>query len=172
MFSVSRIKDFDNEFIIFSGDNDLLQALDDSTKIVRKIVGNKFVVEINQDDDYYNKTYESLLPSQIPIFRAIIGDKSDNLSPIIYRFPRKVAKLFAKNFDSGSDEGVSNLSEKELTLYNQISLCDRFHNNLDIMRLKPVECSIREKDYKYTSQDVAGYLQLFKFRDYLIKRGW
>lgn len=172
LFSVSRIKDYNNEFIIFSGDNDLLQALDDSTKIVRKIVGDRFTIEINQGDNYYNKTYESLLPSQIPVFRAIVGDKSDNLQPIIYRFPRKVAKLFAKNYDSQSDDGVSELSEKERNLYNQIPLCDKFHNNLDIMRLKPVDCSIRDKDYKYTSRDVAGYLQLFKFRDYLIKRGW
>lgn len=172
LFSVSRIKNYNNQFIIFSGDNDLLQALDDSTKIVRKIVGKKFAVEINAHDEYYNKNYESLEPNQIPVFRAIIGDKSDNLPSIIYRFPKKVAKVFARNYDSNASDGVSELKEKELNLYNQIPLCDRFHSNLEIMRLKPIGCDIREKNYKYTSIDVAGYLQLFKFRDYLIKRGW
>ena len=167
LYSVSRIKDYNNEFIVFSGDNDMLQALDNTTRIVRKIVGREFKIEITEGDEYYNKHYEGLTPAQIPTYRAIIGDKSDNISPILPRFPRKVAKIYAK--DNILSE-TYNLTNKEIRMWHRINETDKFKNNLEIMKLRQIDPQIREKNYKHRSIDVASYLQLFKFKEYLNRR--
>ena len=159
IFSISKIKDYGNEFIIFSGDNDMLQALDDTTKIVRKIKGNLFEVEITEGCEYYNKSYEGLRPEQIPVFRAIIGDSSDNLKPIIPRFPKKIAKLYASN----KLEEVK-LSDKEKEWASKIinEGFSAFETNLSIMKLKKLKVMVRGK-VPHKSIPASVYLGLGRF---------
>lgn len=164
MYSISRIKDFENEFIIVSGDNDMLQALDESTKIVRKITYKGFQNIVTPDSDYYIDKFQDLLPSQIPLYRAIIGDKSDNLKPIKSRFPKKIAYYYAKNYPYLDPSGFN---PKDATYLAYIEESEVFESNLKIMKLKPIEVLIQEKNRGYTEKTIDE-LQLFSFKKWAL----
>ena len=164
MFSISRIKDYSNRFIIVSGDNDLLQALDESTTIVRKITYKGFQNVITPDSDYYQDKFSDLLPSQIPLFRAIIGDRSDNLRPIKSRFPRKIAYYYAKHYPYLDP---SQFNPKEATYLSMIEESEIFHNNLKIMKLKPIGINLQVKP-KGNTFNTLEKLELYQFKNWYL----
>ena len=165
MFSISRIKDYNNQFIIISGDNDLLQALDETTIIVRKITYKGFQNVITPETDYYKEKFQDLSPGKIPIYRAIIGDKSDNLKPIKSRFPRKIAYYYAKNYPLLD---TFEFNAKEAQYLSMINESDIFKNNLAIMKLNPIEVYIQEKDENNTLPEIDR-LQLYQFKRWVIQ---
>lgn len=171
MFSISRIKDYGNYFIIVSGDNDMLQALDETTQICRKITFKGLQNVITPNSDYYKDKFQDLLPSQIPIYRAIIGDKSDNLKPIKSRFPKKVAYYYAKNYPM-LDPSIFNA--KEATYLSSINESQIFKNNLKIMQLTPIEIFIQQKERGRTPYmiDELNFNQFKKWALPYLKRTW
>lgn len=81
------------EVIIHSGDNDLLQTLTKDEKI---IVARKWdrgqPIKITYSnvacEDEFTCKFHGVEPSVLPLFRAIVGDSSDNIKGV-YRIPRK-----------------------------------------------------------------------------------
>lgn len=139
MFSVSRIKDFNNEFILYTNDKDLYQALDETTKVSMNLSNNRFVIQ-DQYSDRYVKYFKDLEPYQIPYYRAVLGDKSDNLSSISIRFPSAVAYYFAKNYvlkDSvlSLDVKPAEISDKYFQRLQEIYKSEKFIINLRLMKL-------------------------------------
>lgn len=160
IFSISRIKDFNNEFIIVSGDNDLMQALDDSTKIVKSITYKGFQNIVTPDSEYYIKKFQDIPPYKIPYYRAIIGDKSDNLKPIIKKFPRKIAYYYTMNYPNID---ITLFNSKELSYLSAIDSSETYKSNLKIMKLSPIDVFLRDKGENRTL-DTIDYLQLFNFK--------
>ena len=129
MFSISRIKQFENKFIIYTLDKDLFQAIDSTTFISNHYSNGHFTL-LDDASDYYKKHFRDLEPSQIPYYRACIGDRSDNLPPIQDRFPKKVAYCFAKYCvksdeivticQSASDSILNRFNKSSTIIYNSI----------------------------------------------------
>lgn len=164
MFSTSRIKKYNNEFIIVSGDNDLMQALDDTTKIVRKITFKGFEQVITESSDYYKNRFGNLAPNKIPIYRAIIGDKSDNLPSIRKRFPKKIAMYYAENYPKLD---TFQFNAKEAQYLSEIDNSQIFKTNLEIMKLRQLSVSILPKKPKGQTFRTTDRLQLHSFRRWI-----
>lgn len=88
----------ERETIIFSGDDDFLQLMKYGIKIARNFErgGLKFLEE-NHSAMKYGVRVEHL-----PVYRTIIGDKSDKLTGIPY-FPRKLARDIASSVTTFSE---------------------------------------------------------------------
>lgn len=160
MFSISRIKDYNNHFIIISGDNDLMQALDETTMIARKVTYKGLQNIITPNSDYYKDKFQDLSPERIPMYRAIIGDKSDNLKPIKSKFPKKIAYYYAKNYPMLDP---SEFNAKEAQYLSSIDESEIFQSNLKIMKLVPIEILLQIKN-KGKTQWMIDELQLHAFK--------
>lgn len=75
---------------ILSGDDDLLQTLSDSVRI-RRGPTDKDVITVKSymESEHFIKKYHKVAPKDLPKYRAIVGDKSDNLRGI-ERIPREL----------------------------------------------------------------------------------
>ena len=99
-------KETENTYVyIHSSDNDLLQALSDKVKIVRKV--SKYEIDVIDKDNLYDrksmvKNFRNCPVDKLAFYRAIVGDKSDNLEGLS-RFPRKFATKIAKKCDEIED---------------------------------------------------------------------
>lgn len=172
MFSISRIKQFNNKFIIYTLDKDLFQAIDSTTFISNHYQDGHFVL-LDDASDYYKKHFRDLAPFQIPYFRACIGDKSDNLPPIQDRFPKKVAYHFAK-YCVHPDEIVKpgnrlDLTKKQVDQLYFIYKSDIFMSNLLLMRLQFINIiPVMNKDKSsYEVRTVVDHLELKEFTEFL-----
>lgn len=85
IFSLTRL--LDGKKIIVSTDNDLLQSLREDVEIERK---DMFITESYYREEMVKK-FQAVAPERLPIYRAIIGDTSDNLKGIVSRFPKVLA---------------------------------------------------------------------------------
>lgn len=177
MFSISRIKDYNNKFIIFSGDNDLLQSIDETTVVSRSIQAGR-IETIDQTSSYYIDKFKDIPPSHLPYYRAIVGDTSDVLPSISPRFPRDVARAYAKACIPGKElpdshnielfEGHEDMSKTKLERLKTISESERFGINLEMMQLRPVDITIRPKDKGYRQSMVcANELGLNSFANWV-----
>lgn len=164
MYSVSRIKDYDNKFYIISGDNDLIQALDSTTKIVRKVTFKKLEQVITEDSDYYKTRFQDLPAKKVPIYRAIIGDKSDNLPSVKKRFPRKIAYYYAMNYPY-LDPSLFN--SRECQYLSEITDSEIFKTNLSIMKLELSDIDILNKTKEKSTLQTIEYLELNTFKKWI-----
>lgn len=174
LFSISRIKDYNNQFIIYTSDKDLYQALDDTTLLASEI--NKgYLVTKDVTHEQYTKNFMDLHPRQLPYFRAVLGDPSDNLKIIRPRFPSKVAYYFAKNcikYD-GYEIHITkpttkpdDLTEKQYECLLEIYSSEEFINNLQIMRLDYIDVMpVIEKNKQ--SMDILDTLTSLELHQYL-----
>ena len=105
------------ESIILSGDNDFLQLMCKGVSISKTIKEGKFEL---RTADYIKQKY-GCTPAQLLTFRALQGDKSDNITGVIPT--RKIKSLINKK----PDEIISALTEEEKT---------NFKRNLVLMSLK------------------------------------
>lgn len=180
MYSISRIKDYNNKFIIYSGDNDLMQSIDSTTSISRSITEHG-IDEITNQSEYYISKFKDLQPSEIPFYRAIIGDSSDNLKPISPRFPREVALMFAHKCKEDYLPILEDFKEQaKLLTKTKISrlqeVCDHpesYLTNLKIMKLSVVETPLVQKIHDcYLIQQALDVLELYSLKAWYKKMGW
>lgn len=105
MFALSqKLTRHNAQAFIYSGDDDLLQGIRENICVVREI--NKGVpTRIDRDyvvnDKRMVEKFHGTEPINLPTYRSIIGDHSDEL-PGVPRFPRDVAVKLSKY--SGYDE--------------------------------------------------------------------
>lgn len=178
MFSISRIKDYQNQFIIYTSDKDLYQALDESTWLASEISQGQLLLKDSTNDQYL-KFFQDLQPFQVPFFRAVLGDPSDNLKIIRPRFPSKVAYYFAKNYVSRLADGSTgitkpsskpkDLTQKQYEALLEIYSSQEFINNLRLMKLKfNPTIPIVEKDKQSKEVlDVLHNLELHQFLNWV-----
>lgn len=184
LYSISRYKDYQNHFIIHTSDKDLLQAIDSTTTWSNKIEGG-LLVEYNNNSTYYIDNFSDLEPWQLPYYRAVLGDASDNLPIIRPRFPSKVAYYFAKNniykLQDGSiafkklyDTPKEDLTERQFECLDEIYKSEQFMNNLAIMRLMLVdEIPIIEKNKDlWDTNKLIDELELNQYSKWLKGKGF
>jgi len=116
------------ESLIVSGDQDLLQLVDEKTKVL--IITRGIKNSVLFDRKKVKEKFEGLEPSQILDFKALVGDPSDNLPGISGIGKKTAAKILLK---------FKNLE----SLYEQIEKEKNFLKKLD---LKLKEILRNEKD--------------------------
>ncbi|WP_025755470.1 5'-3' exonuclease [Mycoplasmopsis cricetuli] len=151
-------KKFFHQKFIFSRDKDLLQLVDQNTSIIFR--GKHDYEFIN----YKNfETIYSIKPSQIPDFKGLKGDPSDNL-PGIKGIGDKTAINLLKNFQSyenifnniNSDLISKSVREKLLTGKKQGN-----------MSLELAKLNYDVKEFEYEIEDLIINLDLQKAKDIL-----
>lgn len=166
---------------IYSGDNDLLQAITDRIKVCRKITNHEFLVI---DEDYIMtntpmiRNFRYCPPKKLPFYRSMIGDKSDNLKGF-YRFPRMLATRIAKDIECLED--IKNLKYEDLTPSKQKHLqkCkdefDKLQSNYNLMNLKEdIEYEVWRDESDESRMRASEYSDLYEmsyYQSYLISSG-
>jgi len=158
------------EKIIVSGDLDNLQLVSKETKV---FVLSGVKKSILYDEKEVEKKYQGLKPKQIPDFKALVGDPSDNI-PRISGIGEKTALDLLKNFQNietllkeieEKSEKIKKinpkiketlLKEKEQLLLNK--------SLIKIEKNVPIEFNL-EKCYfwKYNEEKVTENLRQFEF---------
>lgn len=141
IFSLTRI--LGGNKLIVSTDNDLLQSLKGDTEIQRK---DKIINEQYYRAEMFQK-FHSVSPSRLPIYRAIVGDSSDNLKPVVPRFPKELAAKIAESISyDGSTPAKESLQDlfqsftgltkpKQDRLNQLLDNYQVFKTNFEIMKL-------------------------------------
>ncbi|MDA3931486.1 MAG: DNA polymerase I [Tenericutes bacterium] len=166
-YAVKHFKtDFD-EVMIYSNDQDLMQLIDDN---VFQLISKKGLSEI----DIMNKAglYEKmgLTPSQIPDYKGLVGDSSDNI-PGIKGVGKKTAEKLLKEYETIEKviDNIPNLKGK---------LKERIEENQEIAlfskKLATIECDFDNQidinKAKYIGMDeekLRNFYQEMNFRSYL-----
>lgn len=172
----------DTYIYIHSSDNDLLQALSERIKIVKKISKYGLKNVIDKDNIYEKKTmiknFRHCPIEKLPFYRAIVGDNSDNIEGI-FRFPRKLATKIAENCENLEDmldlelEGLTEAKQRRL---QQVK--DNFQkikSNYKIMNLtEDINFRIYRDDNekcKRRAEKYADELKMDYYKEYLLKTG-
>ncbi|WP_205852850.1 5'-3' exonuclease [Mycoplasma phocoeninasale] len=96
-----------SSILIFSGDQDLNQLIDENIAILKKIKGEMVILNRHNFQKYYD-----FLPSQVIDYKAMVGDASDNFKGIL---------------------GIGNKSA--IALLNQYQSLENIYNNIN--EIKP-----------------------------------
>lgn len=155
IFSLTRI--LEGNKLIVSTDNDLLQSLKEDTEIQRQ---DKIINEQYYREEMIQK-FHSVTPSRLPIYRAIVGDTSDNLKAPVARFPKELAALISERilYDGyvPTKEGLQdlflsfdNLTQSKTEKLNLLlENYNMFKSNFEIMKLDVHE----DLDYPYLKEN-------------------
>jgi DNA polymerase-1 len=149
---VQQAEEQNAEVLIVTGDMDLLQLVDEHTRVLTSRW--RFSDTVIYDVEGVERRYDGLPPSRLAEYKALMGDKSDNI-PGVYGVGEKTATKLLKRYDS-LEEVYEHLEE----------ITTRFRNRLEegkeeaflsrrlatIVRDVPVEldleaCRVRTFDY-------------------------
>ena len=159
-----------SEIIILTGDLDTLQLVDEKTKI---LIMQKGITQTNIYNIFKVKEKFGILPQQVPDYKALIGDASDNIPGISGIGPKTASRLLQeyKNLEgiikeAGEKKLEQNLAKK--IIENKEKLL--FHRDLITLRR---DIEIEEKFLKpyqgFQNENLIPVFQEFGFRS-LIQR--
>lgn len=160
----------DCDVLIYSGDNDLLQAVDDQVRVVRKTdkSGNLIEIsnlEITTDKVFTNKFYGTD-SFHLPYFRAIVGDPSDSIKGVV-RFPRKLAHQIAMSCNEFDDmfkfQGVTTNEKKYCALLEEEQ--EKVRVNYQMMKLS-ADFNVKLSRKKPDIQRALGLIEEFQLSKY------
>lgn len=159
-------KDFD-EVTIYSNDQDLMQLIDDN---VFQLVSKRGLSEVEVIDKLALKEKLGLSPNQVPDYKGLVGDSSDNI-PGIKGIGKKTAQKLLDQYPSIEEiiQHIPDLKGK---------LRERIEENQDIARfskkLATIECDfdndidINAAKYKGFNQEaLRDFYQSMSFRSFL-----
>jgi len=104
MYAIAKqVEDvFDGYIYVYSGDNDLLQAISPKISVIRSREKGQFKVITNyelQNEYQFTKKFHGVDSKHIVNLRSIIGDPSDKIKGVS-RFPRNLAVSIAMSTDN------------------------------------------------------------------------
>jgi DNA polymerase-1 len=150
---VEQMKDSEGiEKIIVTGDQDIFQLIDQKTTVY--LAGNKFSAsKIYNRNEVYEKL--NIYPEQVPTYKALAGDASDNIPGVAGVGPKTAVELISKfdtlenifqNLDKIKDSTAKKLQESYEIAVKSLSLAtiDRsvpVHFDLDSTKLNSADIS-------------------------------
>lgn len=173
MYALAKqaVKVFDGKVYIYSGDNDLLQALEERIVIVRQKQknGNGFdeIVESSLlEDRKLLEKFNGVNVKHLVNYRAIVGDSSDKIQGIP-RFPRKLAVNIAMSTDCICDGH----NYKPVT-DTEVKYCKLLAENKDLIRRNYKAMKLTD-DYVVTLTKPKVRLQkLYEMLEELKVKSW
>ena len=169
LFTCSKIcSDMKRENLILSSDKDLLQALNEYTTIVHKVMLNE-----NEEIRYKSEEYYKLFPvepTRLPYYRVFKGDKSDNIKPIIDRFPKDLI-LDLTEWLGSNNKPLKEYEIKKESHKKWINKLEenweQFTINYSLMKLKPVDFRIKYKATTRTYEKLCEEYGLYQYWSYI-----
>lgn len=158
-----------DEIIILTGDLDTLQLVDQKTKILTM---QKGISQTKIYDEKEVKNRFGILPSQIPDYKALVGDASDNIPGISGIGPKTASALLQRyqnleNLIELAEKGLLEKSLREKILNNKEKLL--FYKDLVTLRKDIPITESFEKYQGYKIENLISVFQEFGFRS-LIQR--
>lgn len=131
MYTLAKRLQDRHEIIIYSGDNDLLPAVNDRCRIVRKLTKDK--IEYLEEEyviDKYNVGF-----NKISFYKVLTGDDADNVTPIPGMTPSKAVEIINK---------FTNLDVFLTKEWKNQDLKDKAFQNYELTRLREVEIKFQK----------------------------
>lgn len=126
--------------IIYAGDNDMLQLLGDNVYVSTKLRSGKFELVSREsylkDEKMFIK-YQGVEPSKLPLYRAFVGDSSDNLSGYP-RIRKKLVKEIVDKYSSLENIVLGIANKDPLFADGMQSYVETLISNYRIMKLPGV----------------------------------
>lgn len=139
----SFTRKFNEQFILLSGDKDLLQLINDNTTVW---LTKKGISDVLKVDEQVLKSEFNLKPYQVIEMKAIMGDSSDNI-PGVPGIGKVGAEKLILAYDN-LDNIVANVDELAKGMQEKIK------NNLDLAYLSKKLATIKlDVDLDYTLED-------------------
>ena len=166
-YAATHFKNEFDEIVIYSNDQDLMQLIDDN---VFQMVSKKGLSEIEMVDREGLKNRLGLRPEQVPDYKGLVGDSSDNI-PGIKGVGKKTAEKLLSQYDS-LESIIDHLSELKGKLK------ERIEENQEVARfskkLATIDCDfendidIAQAQYKGPNlENLIKFYQEMSFRSYL-----
>jgi len=156
-----RFKSFAKEIVILTGDLDTLQLVDEKTKILTM---KKGISEMKIYDIEEVKNKFGILPEKVPDFKALVGDKSDNI-PGIPGIGEKTASLLINKYGDlekiieEAEKGKLDPSFKSKILENKERLL--FFKELVTLR-KDISFDFEPEKMKYEGYNEENLIKVFE----------
>lgn len=155
-----------DEIVIVTGDRDILQLVDDKKNIKLFMpIGGLSNGKIFEEKETVERL--GVMPSQIPDYKALVGDPSDNYFGIAGIGPKTTTDLLIKYKTlDGIYEHISEIPEKLQTkLLNGKESANLSYKLATIVRDVPVEFKIEDaKDWDLISPNVLELFSQFGFK--------
>ena len=159
------------KILIYSGDSDLHQLVDDNIHIIT--TSNGKIIEYNKN--LINEVYDGLNPNQIVDFKSLTGDSSDNI-PGIPGVGKKTATKLLNEFKT-----LDSLS-KNLNLIKQEklknNLLDNFNNSIKAKQLielnlaVPIEINLNDIEINNIhNENLISFLKELNFNSLIQRLG-
>lgn len=161
--SVSKYPSID-QVVIATGDRDMLQLVDKKIKIYMPIVGLSSAKLFGEEEA---KERMGVLPIQIPDYKALVGDPSDNYPGVAGIGPKTATALLEKYADI--DKIYAHLNEIEPNLREKLEKGKKdvllFHRLATIVKDVSIKIDFAEmKKWNIASSDVLKLFEEFGFK--------
>jgi DNA polymerase-1 len=150
--------------VIVTGDRDILQLVDDKIKIYMPIVGLSSAKLFGKDEAVERMKVQ---PTQIPDYKALVGDPSDNYPGVVGIGPKTAEKLLEKY--SGIDEIYTHLKDIDPNTRVKLEAGKKdvllFHKLATIVKDVPIDINFEEmRKWNIASSDVLKLFEEFGFK--------
>lgn len=152
----------DSTVVVFSGDDDLLQIVGSRIRVARKFEDNNFIL---LGPKYCYKRF-GVPPSDVLMYRALRGDRSDRIPGVCKRFPKRVARHLAIQFKFPHQiiqHKIPTTKDKTLIKYWK-KVKERpksLSRNYELMKLTNVPYEIYKTDDR---EGLVSFIQRYKMR--------
>ena len=161
--TIAKKGDFES-VVIATGDKDMLQLVDKKIKIYMPIVGLSSAKLFGEEEA---KERMGVLPIQIPDYKALVGDPSDNYPGVAGIGPKTAIKLLEKYADI--DKIYAHLKEIDPKIRTKLEAGKKdvllFHRLATIVKDVDIKIDFGEmKKWKIASFDVLKLFEEFGFK--------
>ncbi|MBP2077777.1 5'-3' exonuclease [Oceanobacillus polygoni] len=162
--TLARVYSKTNEVTILTGDQDILQLIDEGIRvaIMRKGQGN---YEVFDHHNFYEK--KGIYPEQVIDLKGLMGDSADNY-PGVKGIGEKTALKLLQEYET-----IDNLLENIDSLPKGVQT--KINNNLDMLHLSrslarikcdvPISCSLDQALWKYDKAKVSMKFEELEFKN-------
>ena len=161
--TIAKKGDFDS-VVIVTGDKDILQLVDKKIKIYMPIVGLSSAKLFGEEEA---KERMGVLPIQIPDYKALVGDPSDNYPGVSGIGPKTAEKLLEKYPDI--DKIYAHLEDIDPKIRTKLEVGKKdvllFHRLATIVKDVDIKIDFAEmKKWNIASSDVLKLFEEFGFK--------
>jgi len=153
-----------DDVIILTGDQDILQLVDDGIKvaIMRKGQGN---YEVFSHENFYDK--KGISPQQIIDLKGLMGDSSDNYPGVKGIGEKTALKLLREH--GTIDDVLNNMNHLSKGIQTKIKRdIDMLHLSRKLAEIKcdvPIECALDDAIWKLNRTRVQGMFEKLEFKN-------